>query len=70
MSKYQEYKDSINEGKDRLKKSKEIIQAIKAQTDNKEILTMADGILADIAKGQLTPKQSEWIYNTSTSFKK
>lgn len=67
---YQDYKTSLTEAKDRLKKSKEICNAIKAQTDNKEIITMADGIIADIDKGELTPKQSEWIYNTSTSFKK
>ena len=67
MSKYQTY---LIEEKDRLTKSAEIIDAILAQTDDKEIIAMGKGIKADIKKGQLTPKQSEWIYNTSTSFKK
>lgn len=67
MSKYQEY---LTEAKDRLTKSEEICNAIIAQTDNKEIITMAKGIKRDIAKGQLTPGQAEWIYKTSTSFKK
>jgi len=67
-SKYSDFKNSLNE--DRLSKSKGICKAIKAQTDNEEIITMADGIIKDIDKGELTPKQSEWIYKTSTSMKK
>lgn len=67
MSKYQTY---LTEEKDRLTKSKEICSAIKAQTDDKEIIKMADGIISSIAKGVLTPEQSKWIYNTSTSMKK
>ena len=65
---YSDFKKSLQEN--RLKKSAEICDAIIAQTDNKEIIDMAKGIKADIAKDELTPKQSEWIYKTSTSFKK
>lgn len=67
---YQNFKADLTEAKDRLTKSAEICDAIMAQTDNKEIITMAKGIKADIAKGELTPKQSEWIFKTSTSMKK
>ena len=70
MIKYSDFTKELNEGKDRLTKSAEICDAIIAQTDDKEIITMAKGIKADIAKNQLTPKQSEWIFKTSTSFKK
>ena len=70
MKDYKEFKASLTEATDRLKKSAEICDAIIAQTDDKEIITMAKGIKADIAKGELTPKQSKWIFNTSTSFKK
>jgi len=70
MKEFKEFSKELNEANDRLTKSAEICDAIMAQTDNKEIIIMAKGIKADIAKGQLTPKQSEWIFKTSTSMKK